>query len=155
MLLYNIYCLNLLLKKKLLEFEYVAHIQIRIYLINSMCWNRKFDNKKHNRPSNDITNFDSLLCVMGIAECCGETTIILRRVGRIIHHEHLCGGVGVNSGIWVWRMGKHAQFHTPSRHIWSIHKVLPMPTSQSLRREIPPTFQKVFLNNFKDTYVSV
>lgn len=39
---------------------------------------------------------------------------MFRRVGRIVLIEYFCGGVGFSGGIWVWRMGKHAQFHTTS-----------------------------------------
>lgn len=56
-----------------------------------------------------------------ITECSRETTIILRRLGRIVHREHLCGGVGIDYRIWVRRMGKHAQFHTTSGYVWSLH----------------------------------
>jgi len=42
-----------------------------------------------------------------LTECCGETTIKVRRLGRIVLHERVCGGVGFGGRIWVGRMGKH------------------------------------------------
>ncbi|RVW17778.1 Auxin transporter-like protein 3 [Vitis vinifera] len=39
-------------------------------------------------------------------------TVILRRLGRRILNERLCGGMDFGGGIRVWRVGKHAQLHS-------------------------------------------
>jgi hypothetical protein len=55
---------------------------------------------------------NNIIPLLFFTECSRETTLNCRRLGRIIHREHLCSGVGIDRRIWVWRMGKHAQFHT-------------------------------------------
>lgn len=47
-------------------------------------------------------------------ECYRETTIVPRRMGGTILSEHIRGGVGFRGGIWVRRVGKHAQLRPTS-----------------------------------------
>lgn len=55
-----------------------------------------------------------LFLIENFAECGGETTIKGRWMGWIVLHERLRGGMGICGGIWVRRMGKHAQLHPTS-----------------------------------------
>jgi hypothetical protein len=47
------------------------------------------------------------------AECSGAATQIRREVGRDVHDQCICGGVGSSRGVWIWWMGKCDKLRTP------------------------------------------
>ena len=66
-----------------------------------------------------------------IAECSGAATKVCREVDWNIHYQCVCGGVGLCCRVWIWRVGKCDKFRAPDWHIWALHKVFPMPSSNS------------------------
>lgn len=65
------------------------------------------------------------------AECSGTTSQVCWKMGGNLYYQHICGGVGPSRRVWIWRVGQHGELHTPDWHIWTLHKVLPMPSTAS------------------------
>jgi hypothetical protein len=69
-------------------------------------------------------------------------------LGGLILREHFCDGMGFYCGIWIWRMGEHAQLYTSDRFIWPLHQVLPVSSPQGLIAGFP-YFQKRKVNKLR------
>lgn len=68
--------------------------------------------------------------VMG-AECCGAAKQVLGRMGWSVHNQCIYSRLGTGGWVRIRWVGEHDELHTPNRHLWTIHQVLPMPSSSS------------------------
>ena len=81
------------------EVRHIKDLSIHLYHAVSFC-------------SHSLNQVTDIIFVWFFTECCGQTTPISWRLGGLVLCELFCGGMGFCCGIWIWRMGEHAQLYT-------------------------------------------